>query len=271
MIIQIILLVQIISCRGEKMTGINNISEGFNNISPSEWNHLKQKKIYFGHQSVGYNILDGINDLMQENKDIQLNIKETTDNRIFTGGIFAHSRIGENTDPLSKIKAFEQLMDSGIGNTVDIAFFKFCYVDIDAQSNVEKVFDIYKETMHRLKKEYPDVTFIHVTVPLGTSITTWKTYIKRIIGSNNIWEYDSNIRKNEYNNFLRKEYFGKEPIFDLAEVESTYPDGRRATFTKGGRRYFCLAPEYTPDDGHLNELGRKMVAEKLLLLLVNPL
>ncbi len=263
-----LLLFQITSCSGDKMKETKDVSGGLNNIPLSKWNHLAQKKIYFGHQSVGYNILDGINDLMQENKQITLNIVETSDNQVFSHGVLAHSKIGKNTDPLSKIDAFETLMDSGIGSLVDIAFYKFCYVDIDAQTDIKEVFHAYRESMQRLKQKYPNVTFIHVTVPLGTSVTTWKTLIKKIMGSDSIWEYDSNIRKNEYNDLMRKEYSGKEPIFDLAEVESTYPDGRRASFSKAGRKYYCLAPEYTSDDGHLNEIGRKRVAEHLLILLV---
>ncbi len=35
---------------------------------PAEtWQKLSQKKIYFGHQSVGNNIIDGIKDIMKEN------------------------------------------------------------------------------------------------------------------------------------------------------------------------------------------------------------
>ena len=51
---------------------------------------------------------------------------------------------------------------------------------------------------------------------------------------------------------------------DIAYFESTYPDGKRSTFTKEGKSYFDLAPEYTYDDGHLNEKGRQWVAEHLL-------
>ena len=89
------------------------------------------------------------------------------------------------------------------------------------------------------------------------------------MGKKDIWEYDANIRKNEFNDLLRKEYSGKEPIFDLAYVESTFPDGRRSTFTKAGETYYSMAPEYTYDDGHLNETGRKRAAEQLLVLLAN--
>jgi hypothetical protein len=34
---------------------------------------------------------------------------------------------------------------------------------------------------------------------------------------------------------LLSTYAGKEPIFDLAKVESTYPDGNRSSITSNGR------------------------------------
>ena len=66
---------------------------------------------------------------------------------------------------------------------------------------------------------------------------------------------------------LRKEYHGKEYIFDLAEVESTFPDGKRQVHEKAGKTFYTLIGDYTYNSGHLNELGRKLAAQRLLLLL----
>ncbi|MDL1962413.1 MAG: hypothetical protein LWX01_12110 [Deltaproteobacteria bacterium] len=244
-------------------------SNALKNVQPSLWENLSQKKIYFGHQSVGFNIIEGIKDLMKVNPQIKLNIVETSEPEAPDNPLFAHSRVGSNMDPKSKTDAFASLMDKGIGDKADIAFFKFCYVDIAGQTDVQEVFTRYKETLARLRAKYPKTSFVHVTVPLGTSIATLKTRIKTLIRKKDIWEYDANIRKNEFNDLLRKEYSGKEPIFDLAYVESTFPDGRRSTFTKAGETYYSMVPEYTYDDGHLNETGRKRAAEQLLVLLAN--
>ncbi len=99
--------------------------------------------------------------------------------------------------------------------------------------------------------------------------TSIKTWIKKIIGKKDIWEYDDNIKRNQYNQLLKEYYEGKEPVFDLAKIESTYPDGKRCTFEKDGKTYYSLVSEYTSDGGHLNEKGRKIVAEKLLVFLAN--
>jgi lysophospholipase L1-like esterase len=68
---------------------------------------------------------------------------------------------------------------------------------------------------------------------------------------------------------VKQEYNGKEPFFDIAEVESTTPDGNRESFPRNGHTYYSLASLYTDDGGHLNKTGRKKVSEQLLLLLVS--
>lgn len=228
---------------------------------------LSSKKIYFGHQSVGFNIIDGIKDIMSANKLVKLNIIELDQIKKLESSGFYHARVGSNRNAISKIDDFAAQMDAGIGGTADIAFFKFCFVDIGADTDIQKVFAHYQVTMAKLRKKYPTTKFIHFTVPLGTTITTWKTRIKTLMGKKDIWEYDANIKKNEFNDLLTNHYTGKEPVFDIAYFESTYPDGKRSTFSKEGKSYFDLAPEYTYDDGHLNEKGRRWVAEHLLVFL----
>jgi len=43
----------------------------------------------------------------------------------------------------------------------------------------------------------------------------------------------------------------KEPLFDLAAIESTAPDGTRASFMKDGKTYYQMVSDYTHDGGHL--------------------
>lgn len=246
-------------------------------ISETQWKTLAGKKIYFGHQSVGNNIIDGIKQIIKENPQISLNIVETNDPQRFSGPIFAHSPVGKNTDPQSKIDAFAGFMDQGLKNTVDIAFFKFCYIDITAATDVDKVFSAYKTTLKALQTKYPKVVFIHFTVPLRTVPVglqaSIRGFIKRIIGlSSGYSGYDDNIKRENFNQLIRSEFSStphasRATLFDLALFESTLPDGRRATFSKDGKTYYRLVPEYTNDGGHLNESGRKIVAEQLLIFL----
>jgi len=258
----------LISCGGEmekeKVT-YNSLKE----IPDAAWENLSQKKIYFGHQSVGFNIMDGVEDLKKEYPKIKLQVVETNKSGDLKPGILAHSRVGKNREPQTKINEFENVLSQGIGRKVDAAALKFCYVDMTDQTDVEQLFNQYKNRVEKIRKQYPDLEIIHFTEPLTVQKKTWKTWIKQIIGKKDIWEFNDNIKRNEYNELLIKEYKGKDPILDIATIESTKPDGSRQSFEVDGAKYYSLYPGYTMDWGHLNETGRKKVAEQLLLLMVN--
>jgi hypothetical protein len=257
------------SCSGGEVETKQKSYNDLKSVPDAVWKKLGEKKVYFGHQSVGFNIIDGIKDVMKEYRTIKINIVETSNPADFKDGIFAHSKLGSNTDPLSKINDFATFMNNGLGNKSDIAFMKLCYVDINENSDVNKVFSQYEKEMTVLKSAYNKTIFVHLTVPLTYQKANWKTWIKKILGKNEIWEYDSNIKKNEFNQMLRRRYKNIAPVFDIAEIESTFPDGSRSTFKVGSETFYQMVPDYTNDGGHLNKTGRRKVAEQLILLLAN--
>lgn len=233
------------------------------NKDSSAWAPLTTKKIYFGHQSVGYNIVDGIRDVTKMGNGAALNIVESRDPAVFASPVFAHSRTGANLDPRLKCRDFEAAIDGGIGNRVDYAFLKFCYVDVTSKTDVKDVFSEYRDMMNRLQAKYPQTTFVAMTVPLTYQKTGIKTWIKSVIGKKDIWEYEDNMRRAEFNELVRKE-LADTPLFDLASVESN-----GESVKAGGREFSAMTPEYTDDGGHLNAKGRVVVAESLLSFLAN--
>ena len=241
-------------CGGGEMSQNKNLENVLKNLSG--------RKIYFGHQSVGNNILGGVGDILKENPQVKLNIVKISEPAALNSPILLHSFIGENENPESKINDFAKNVEKGIGNNADVALFKFCYVDINRMTDVERLFLAYKDTMERLKAKYPKTKFVHVTAPLTIPESSAKAFLKGLIGKE-----DNNIKRNFFNEMLRKEYGGKGILFDLAEIESTYPDGARAFFTSGGKKNYTLVPDYTDDGGHLNEKGRKVVASEFLRFL----
>jgi len=250
------------------MTEKTSQFSGINDILAAKWERLSHKKIYFAHQSVGFNIMDGIQDLMKEHHEIKLNIVETSNESDFNIGLFAHSKVGKNVDPKSKIDEFAKFINEGIGEKADVAALKFCYVDMRLNTDVEKIFSDYTNSILQLRKKYPDMIIIHFTVPLTTKQTGPKAWIKKLIGKP-LSGVKDNIKRNKYNALLKQAYQGKEPIFDIATLQSTFPDGSRSTFTQDGKKYYSMVPDYTHDGGHLNEIGRSIVAYNLLLLLLN--
>jgi hypothetical protein len=233
------------------------------------WTKLADKKIFFGHQSVGYNIIDGIKDIINERNYIKLNVIETHELSAFDRPVFAHSQVGMNTKPFSKIKSFEEIMDSGVGSKVDIAFFKFCYVDIMRNSDPRKIFDAYSAALKELKDRYPATKFLYVTVPINSVPKgikkNLKHLVKSIIGKPGFVE--DNLMRRSYNELLRNAYADSGTLFDLALVESINTGGYRCHVYKGAEKVYVMAPEYTDDGGHLNSLGRRKAAEQLLKIL----
>lgn len=255
----------------------NDQVQAIDQISPQQWEKLARKNFFFGHQSVGNNIIQGINEIQSNNPQIQLNLVETKKPADFDGGIFAHySNIGKNDYPLSKIDDFVQILNDGLAEKTDVAFLKFCFVDFESGTNIETTFNKYSSSIAELKSQHSGVTFVHFTVPLLKKEQTGilvniKNFVKGLMGKkkDKFFSNSHNVVRNEYNRLLRSQYQGKEPIFDIARLESIYPDGSRESFSQDGEQYSALVPTYTDDGGHLNRTGRKYIAENLLVFLTN--
>lgn len=222
-----------------------------------------QMRIFFGHQSVGANILDGIAALQKNTNKNRITITSTREAEQISGSGLYHAWIGENGSPQKKIEDFRKLIESGIGDKVDIALMKFCFIDFNQHTNINKIFESYRDTITKLQQAYPNVIFVPTTTPLIANNMTLKDWIKKILGRSQKNDSD-NIARNEFNNYLRNYYLGKDPILDIAEFESTYPDGKRHFFHSNDKEYEALIADYTDDGGHLNTIGSQNVAKKVL-------
>ena len=85
--------------------------------------------------------------------------------------VFAHCRLGKNGDPEFKCVDFARFLEEGGGNRADMAFLKFCYVDVTTRTDVNRLFTQYKEMMSSLREKYPRMIFIHFSVPVNASLT----------------------------------------------------------------------------------------------------
>lgn len=234
-----------------------------------DWKKIASKRIYFGHQSVGNNVLNGLQLIAKEHPNVPLNIVETADPSQFAGPVFAHSQVGRNEEPETKNTAFAELLTGPLRGKSEIAFYKYCYVDVTRRTDSAQLFNAYKATMERVKAANPGTTLVHVTAPLTVIQTGPKAWLKRALGKP-VAGYEENKRRQEFNEMLRAEYGNKkEPIFDLAAFESTLENGARVTYKHAGQTYYALAPQYSDDGGHLNERGQRFVAAQLLVFLSN--
>lgn len=214
-------------------------------------------RVFFGHQSVGMNILDGVRGVYAAHGMTVPAIGEGRTQPGADGGFIDHAFIGENGDPLLKIRDFAAKMRSGAGRQVDVAMMKFCYVDINAGTDVHAVFDSYRTTMAALAQQFPRVTFVAATVPL-TAEPGLRSKVKSILTGNDTSAAD-NVAREKLNALIRHEYAG-EHLFDLAAAESTTPDGHRVTGSFHEQDYDALYSGYAADIGHLNAVGAHIAA-----------
>lgn len=254
------------ACRGGAVRQEPVQRASLSEVPDTAWRSLGTKRIFFGHQSVGANIMEGVADVIRDEPRIGLRVVGGEGALADSGGAFAHGPVGKNGDPKLKTDDFARLIEGPLRGKVDVAFHKYCYVDITETTDVAAVFATYQTTMARLRAEFPGVSFVHVTTPLVRVQTGPEASLKLMLGRNP-GRYGSNFARERFNDLMRAAYRGKEPLFDLAAIESTRPDGSREAIRSGNRSGYALVPAYTTDNSHLNEVGRRRVAEELLAFL----
>lgn len=229
-------------------------------ISVAEWQALAKKRVVFGHQSVGQNILDGVQSLAAQ-AGIGIQVKESR-GAVTDGAGIVHFSVGRNKFPDSKFKDFTETLENGLGNSADIALMKLCYVDFKADTDATLLADQYSAMLDRLSRQFPHTAFITVTTPLTTVQTGLIAWFKRLLGLEPDG-YAENARRKEFNDLLRTRYGQQGYLFDLAKIESegfNVPNYQE-------RSIEALNPALTTDGGHLNTEGEKQVAARLVKLL----
>lgn len=216
-------------------------------------------RIFFAHQSVGRNVLSGVEQTYEAQGSSVDIVRSTTD---VPGEAFvAHTVVGENGDPNGKLAVFEQIIDGPMGEQIDVAILKFCYLDVMASTDVEALFAAYSSTISELELRHPDVRFIYTTVPLTTD-PSWRATLKGILGDPPTDPAD-NLARQQYNELVRAQYAASGSLFDIAGVQATlsqHPTERE----KDGDEYFVLNLALASDSAHLNALGARVAAVELI-------
>ncbi len=227
--------------------------------SAIDWSGLSGKQIVFAHQSVGTNILSGVEQLARRD-GITLPIQEQRGAP--TGFGITHFNVGRNEDPLGKISDFSAAMDAGAARGADIALMKLCYIDFNTGTDAPEVAKAYISSLDRLTQKYPDTHFIAVTAPLAAVQTGPKAWIKRLLGKQPA-QYVENAKRAEFNQLVREHYKSGGRLFDLARVEAD-GGGSHTVVDVAGREIEALDPTLTDDGGHLNERGELLAATEFL-------
>jgi hypothetical protein len=227
-------------------------------ISGPELDTVRGTRVFFGHQSVGENILDGARTVYADagvDGPTIVNGRSAPD---ADGGFILETAIGENGDPLGKIADFDTVMRSGLADHIDVAVMKLCYIDIEADTDVQAVFDAYSSTMAALERDFPEVTFVKTTVPITTQPSGTSQLKQRVRGQGS-YGLGTNTARQRLNDMIRAAYAGGH-LADIAAAESTTPESTRVGGTYQDEPYYSLYSEYASDEGHLNDVGSARVA-----------
>lgn len=217
-------------------------------------------RVFFSHHSVGGNVLAGVRTLSAAAGN-DLKVVTLDDAGSASGRVWIEAVGGENGDPNGKVDFFVRTLQQPSFKP-DLALMKFCYIDFDRDTDVNAVFNYYRDALVALKKDRPDVRFAHATVPLKITPTGIRSTVLRTLGRE-VAQDVANAKRAEFNRRLTETFAG-DPIFDLSRGESTRPDGSRETFRYQGKEYYSLVPAYSSDGGHLNELGQRTLAAEMV-------
>lgn len=217
---------------------------------------LATHRVFFGHQSVGGNLLDGVRDWLAMSGVAWPVVEPSEAPR--EGGALIHAAVGHNGQPATKCADFRRLLDAGTLGRVDVAVLKYCYVDVQDADAVTELVREYCETLEDLARRHPATVVVPVTVPLTHAEGGLGVVARELLGRPNPTKL-KNLARQAFNDALRQ-CWSATPIFDLAAAESTRPDGTSHAFTYQGRRGQNLVAAYTDDGRHLNAAGRRTVA-----------
>lgn len=202
---------------------------------------FRNSRVFFQHMSVGGQMVEGM-------ERLGFNF-----NWVTSGSAMTRYPLGDtlfevsNGQPIGKVNNFRHFMfDNGIGAVANIAGLKYCFTDIDYETDVAALQVRYGEVMQELKTNYPNLKLFHVTPPL-TQVGTWMSH-------------DSNAKRVQFADWLKQTYGATDAIIDIQEIESTLTNGTRCM--ESGVPGLCTA--WILDSGHPNTANADLMAKAFI-------
>ena len=222
-----------------------------------QWQRVLALRILFGHQSVGGNMLVGIQNLASE-QHIPLVVSESR--KALPGPGIQHFKVGRNEDPNGKLADFRSVISEQT-SAPDIALLKFCFIDFAADIDANQLARNYIALFDELTLAHPHTIFIPMTSPLTTVQTGPRAWLKKLLGKEP-GGYASNARRRAFNEALRARFGAGQHLFDIAALES---NRGRSGVEYRGERVESLSPQIASDDGHLNDRGERLLGGALII------
>ncbi|QDO87431.1 hypothetical protein FNH13_03015 [Ornithinimicrobium ciconiae] len=232
--------------------------------TPDDLTSVGEARVFFAHQSVGVDIVSALPAVYRAQDLEPPRIAELTE--ATPSDNLLDYRIGTNGDPIGKIEEFDALIRGGLGDEIDVAVLKLCYIDVREGTDIDALFTTYRDTLAALQRDYPDVTFVAATVPVSVRRGPLGT-LKGWLGQGDDFGSEHNVTREQLNAQIRQEYADTNLLFDVAAIQSTTEDGDRVAGTHGGQLYYALTKDYARDAAHLNETGGAVAAESLVAVI----
>ncbi|NUP09567.1 MAG: hypothetical protein HOW73_26275 [Polyangiaceae bacterium] len=220
---------------GKGVIGPSGVA-AFDALGQEDLKRLRGARIFFGHQSVGNNLIDAA-------KALGYGFRHVDSDADFAMAGLGEAPVLDNHDPHRKVRSFaELLVEKKVAERADLAGFKLCYVDFESSMKVAGLREAYTAKMDELRAAYPKLRLFHVTPPLTTT------------------GHAENRARLDFGDWLKTTYGNRDVVVDLAAIESEMPDGKLCT--SNGVRSLCR--DYASDSGHLKAEGATRGAKALL-------
>lgn len=220
-----------------------------------------KRRVFFGHQSVGSNIIDGIRLVSPKSRIFEHSVNRA-DHEDFG---FFHASIGQNGNPKSKIDEFAEIIQTS-SSDYHIAMMKLCYVDIGKGTDVRQLFHYYTSIIDELQHALPWLQIVHLTTPLRSTRLGIRSRARLLMG-HSLDPVEDNIQREAYNSLVRSKYGDSQCFLDLARIEATRPDGGASVMKYRGQLVRSLFSGYSSDGGHLNSSGKRIIAREFIKLI----
>lgn len=216
------------------------------------YNAALSKRTVFGHQSVGWQVLQGVQMWADEFNQPNPTFPDYEGAGLpGSGGFLGHFYAGTNGDVFTKTAEFLSHLGNNLASQVDIIVLKFCYADMRSNSGYtpQQMFDEYKSWVDTVESTYPALTIIYATAAI-------------VMGENS--DGANNGLRQTYNDLVRAEYAASGRLWDVADIQSTDPSGNKVLYGGIESLYSGYA---SPDQRHIYGLGRTTVSAPLLQII----
>ncbi len=235
---------------------------------PHKLDEAMNTRLLFAYQSVGRDIAGAIPAVYKSAKLPAPKIMTWNRAKNAKGPVVATATIGQNGNALSKLRAYARMVNEAPRNSIGVSLLAFNYQDVNAETDIDDLFQSYADTMSSLEAANPDISFLYTTVPVTTA-NSWRSVERSTItGLSNVNQplWQDNIARERLNTLLRERYEETGRLFDIAALQANAGGDKVIAKQHEDLWYYVMNPRLSRDGKRLNSVGARELAHVLALL-----